>query len=82
MYYILFVKKGLCVTCFTVMFPHRIADRSSIENMKNRELDYSEEIFKEKRILLAEDNDMNAEIAKELLSSVGLIVERAEDEWV
>ena len=50
--------------------------------MKNRELDYSEEIFKEKRILLAEDNDMNAEIAKELLSSVGLIVERAEDEWV
>lgn len=37
---------------------------------------------KEKRILLTEDNDMNAEIAKELLSSVGLIVERAEDEWV
>ncbi|MDO4474886.1 MAG: response regulator [Eubacteriales bacterium] len=32
-----------------------------------------------KRILLAEDNDLNAEIAFEILSEVGLIVERAED---
>ncbi|MGN0427435.1 MAG: ATP-binding protein [Agathobacter sp.] len=66
-------------TTFTVTIPHRIADRSSLESMKNNVLDYSEEIFKQKRILLAEDNDMNAEIAMELLGSVGFTVERAED---
>lgn len=32
-----------------------------------------------KRILLAEDNDLNAEIAIELLSEVGLLVDRAEN---
>jgi len=32
-----------------------------------------------KRILLVEDNDLNREIARELLSEVGLLVEEAED---
>ena len=32
-----------------------------------------------KRILLAEDNDLNAEIACELLEEKGILVERAED---
>lgn len=31
------------------------------------------------RILLAEDNDLNAEIAEEILTSAGFLVERAED---
>jgi CheY-like chemotaxis protein len=36
-------------------------------------------IFKGKRILLAEDNELNAEIAIEILTEVGFEVNRAED---
>ena len=36
-------------------------------------------VFEGKRILLVEDNDLNAEIAEEILTSAGFIVERAED---
>ena len=35
--------------------------------------------FGGKRVLLAEDNDLNREIAKELLSEIGLVVDSAED---
>ena len=35
--------------------------------------------FDGKRILLAEDNDLNAEIAMELLKDAGFEIERAED---
>jgi CheY-like chemotaxis protein len=35
--------------------------------------------FHGKRVLLVEDNDLNREIAMEILSAVGLIVEEAED---
>ena len=35
--------------------------------------------FQDKRILLAEDNDLNWEIAQEILSVSGFLVERAED---
>ena len=35
--------------------------------------------FNGKRILLAEDNDLNAEIAMELLKDAGFEIERAED---
>lgn len=38
-----------------------------------------EPVFSDKRILLAEDNDLNWEIAFELLSPLGLKVERAEN---
>ena len=42
-----------------------------------RALDRTE--FEGLRVLLAEDNDLNAEIACELLSEAGLVVDRAED---
>lgn len=35
--------------------------------------------FTDKRILLAEDNDLNWEIAEELLSEAGFEMERAEN---
>ena len=34
-----------------------------------------EEIFKDKKILLVEDNEINQEIAREILSSVGIVVD-------
>lgn len=63
---------------FTVRIPCRIAEKE--EALPKRA---DEQIEKEnltgKRILLAEDNDLNAEIAIELLSEEGLKIERAEN---
>lgn len=38
--------------------------------------------YSQKRILLAEDNELNREIAEELLSSVNLTVESTENGWI
>lgn len=66
-------------TSITVILPHRIADKESIE-MSRRETPLSvEDKFKGRRLLLAEDNDLNAEISMELLAEFGFEVERAED---
>jgi signal transduction histidine kinase/ABC-type amino acid transport substrate-binding protein/ActR/RegA family two-component response regulator len=69
-------KKGVGTT-FVVTLPHRIADEMESVEVENVEAD--EAVFEGKRILLAEDNDLNAEIAEEILTSAGFMIERAED---
>jgi len=64
-------------TTFVVTIPHKIADKSAVEQYGEVEVD--PKLFKNKCILLAEDNDLNAEIATEILTEVGFMVERAED---
>lgn len=66
-------------TCFTLTFEHKIADADSIE--WNQELDVLDEksILEGKRVLLVEDNDLNAEIAMAILEQSGLILDRVED---
>lgn len=66
-------------TCFTLTFEHRISDEECIE--LNQELDVLDEksILEGKRVLLAEDNDLNAEIAMVLLEQSGLVLDRVED---
>lgn len=64
-------------TTFTVTLPHRISDTESIRQEKESDIDSGK--FVGKRILLAEDNELNAEIAMELFRDFGLDVERAED---
>lgn len=66
-------------TCFTLTFEHRIADVNSIE--LNQELDVLDEksILEGKRVLLVEDNELNAEIAMAILEQSGLILDRVED---
>ena len=64
-------------TTVTVSIPLQIAESSEIP--VDPVLVVDPEIFRGKRILLAEDNDLNAEIAIELLEEVGFLVERAED---
>ena len=66
-------------TCFTVTFEHRIADENSIE--LNQELDVLDEksILEGKRVLLVEDNDLNAEIAMAILEQSGLVLDRVDD---
>lgn len=68
------VGKG---TTFVVTIPHRIAE--SPEQNAVAENCTQESKLEGKRILLAEDNDLNAEIAMELLSDFDLKIERAED---
>lgn len=63
---------------FQVTFTHRIGENPDSKNSENQETtDY--QAFKGKRILLAEDNELNAEIAMTILSEAGFEVERAED---
>ena len=47
--------------------PKSVIDEAALQSLKGR------------RVLLAEDNDLNAEIAIELLSETGLLVDRAEN---
>ncbi len=62
---------------FTVTIPHRTASKDDIASDTAQQ--DSNNDFTGKRILLAEDNDLNAEIASEILSDVGFGVERAGD---
>ena len=65
-------------TTFTVYLPCRLATFEDTQPKKAGDsADVS--ILCGKRILLAEDNDLNAEIAIAMLSEVGLIVDRAEN---
>lgn len=63
---------------FTIRIPCRIALESEV-TAKRATYHFDRSSVKHKRILLAEDNDLNAEIAMELLSEEGLFTERAND---
>ena len=63
---------------FTIRIPCRIATFEDTQP-KRAETHLDEEKLVGKRILLAEDNDLNAEIAIALLEEEGLLVERAAD---
>ncbi len=66
-------------TKFTLTISHRIADASDTRLEGEYSIDYKAEDFVGKRILLAEDNELNAEIAMSILEIDGFLVERAED---
>ena len=63
---------------FQVTIPLRIATEKE-RNPKRTDIQPDLERIKGKRILLTEDNDLNAEIAMELLSETGFMIERAEN---
>ena len=64
---------------FTVTLEYRIADKSYYERVTEKFSDMDETRISGKHILLAEDNDLNAEIAEFILEDMGLIVDRVED---
>lgn len=64
-------------TIFTLLLPHRIAKDTVQQEKEEMTCDIS--ICKGKRVLLAEDNDLNAEIAQVFLEDDGIIVDRAKD---
>lgn len=63
---------------FTITIPHKISDKDytnrNIESSNVSDID-----FKGKRILLAEDNKLNAEITTTILSEMGFEVKAVED---
>ena len=65
---------------FTVVLKHHLADEKYYAQVNEdlSLLDANKNIWG-KHILLAEDNDLNAEITITLLEDIGLIVERVED---
>ncbi|MBO5450451.1 MAG: response regulator [Lachnospiraceae bacterium] len=70
------VGKG---TRFTVMLSFRIADKEGMERAYESAAEFAINEFTGKRLLLAEDNELNAEIATEILEEVGFEVEHAKD---
>lgn len=65
-------------TKFTVTIPHKIAPPEYYAKKASNEANEKVE-FSGKHILLAEDNDLNAEIAILLLEEMGFSVDRVED---
>lgn len=66
-------------SAFTVTLKHKIADESYYAKKHVEELGTDSEILNGRHILLAEDNDLNAEIAETILERAGLKIERVED---
>ena len=66
-------------TKFTVTLDHRIARKEEIKVEHEEIKDKDIVSYKGKRILLAEDNELNTEIAVTILEEAGFIVEHAEN---
>ena len=64
---------------FTVTLKHRIADESYYVKKHDEGSGTASKILEGRNILLAEDNDLNAEIAEAILEHAGLKTERVED---
>ena len=65
---------------FTVIMEYRIADKGYYEQVTDPSPDTEEtDWISGKHVLLAEDNELNAEIAEFILEDMGLIVDRVED---
>ena len=64
---------------FTVTLKHRIADANYYVKKHVESSGTGSEVLEGRNILLAEDNDLNAEIAEAILERAGLKMERVED---
>ena len=63
---------------FTITLPLKIANEEE-RNPKHADGQLNIKKLEGKRVLLVEDNDLNAEIATELLTEEGIMIERAEN---
>ena len=64
---------------FTVILKHKIADENCYEVRQLVAPATGLEVLEGRHILLAEDNDLNAEIAEAILERAGLKIERVQD---
>lgn len=70
-----FISKPLFKSRLVYLFKKIAGEESRKENSQSVEI--TEEWFEGKRVLLVEDNDLNREIAEEIIGSVGVKVESA-----
>ncbi len=66
-------------TTFVITIPHRLSTLHAVEEEESTGEDLNEEALKGKRALLAEDIDVNAIIATEILKEKGIAVDHAEN---
>lgn len=67
-------------TKFTIVLHHRIAEEKYLElKSKSDSTNATESILCGKHVLLAEDNELNAEIAIAILENLGFVVDHVED---
>ena len=66
-------------TLFAVTLLHKKAEKESYEKAPVVKEKEKEVVFSGKRILMAEDNDLNAEIATIILEKMGFVVDRVVD---
>ena len=64
---------------FTVTLPLRIADEDAVQLCEKAEHAVNDSIFSGRRVLLVDDNELNREIAVDILSEAGLETETAEN---
>lgn len=64
---------------FIVTLKYKIADEKYYLNKQEENCEVDNAIFNRKHILLAEDNDLNAEIAQTILERAGLFVDRVKN---
>lgn len=64
-------------SAFTITIPHRYAESQDVDEKTEPEVEASD--FVGRRILLVEDNALNAEITTEILTEYGFVIEHAED---
>jgi len=74
---IAFISKPLFKSRFITLFQEILHGETRV--LSDPVQDIRDQNFRGKRVLLVEDNDLNAEIANEILSMTGLEVERAEN---
>jgi len=74
-----FLSKPLFKSRFVYLFHELLHDGVKESAASDPMENIAEEDFSGKRVLLVEDNDLNAEIASEILHMAGVQVERAED---
>jgi len=66
-------------TTFSISIPFKIQEKSLVKQSNNEGEDVELIDLTGKKCLLVEDNELNREISNEILGSVGLIVDNAED---
>ncbi|MCQ2507103.1 MAG: transporter substrate-binding domain-containing protein [Lachnospiraceae bacterium] len=66
-------------TTFTIIIPHRVPTEEELKKINDEKLSEKEIEFKGRHILLAEDNELNREIAVEILTAEGFVVDEAFD---
>ena len=65
-------------SCFTITIDHMVVDEEVVKT-ENEDLSISKHSLEGKHVLLAEDNELNAEFAKIILEDCGLHVDLARD---